>query len=278
MEYQKVQFDPGAVVEASDGRVGTVDEVVVRPETGELVYLVVRRGWSDERLVLAAEMVEQAQATDRMRVRLRVTRDEALRRGRDVPKEALVARADGDTLRIPIAEERLRAGTRAVDHGELRIHRSVIAREESIQQSLTRDDVSVERVTIDRFVDAPPAVRTEGDILIVPVLEEVLVVEKRLKLKEELRISTRQVVEQQEVRELVRSERVELEDSTARGVKIVDQGIEATANPAPATPITRKSTRYGDLAKGGTPTQTGATGDRTGKAKRSTGTGSGRKG
>lgn len=82
--------------------------------------------------------------------------------------------------------------------------------EESIQQSLTRDDVSVERVTIDRYVDAPPAVRTEGDILIVPVLEEVLVVEKRLKLKEELCISNRQVVEQQEVRELVRSERVAL--------------------------------------------------------------------
>ncbi len=87
MEPREVPFDPGAVVEASDGRVGTVDEVVVRPETGELVYLVVRRGWSDERLVLAAELVEQAQETDRMRVRLRVTRDEALRRGRDVPKD-----------------------------------------------------------------------------------------------------------------------------------------------------------------------------------------------
>ena len=58
MDPHSMQFDPGAAVEASDGRVGTVDEVVVRPETGALAYLVVRRGWADERLVLPAELVE----------------------------------------------------------------------------------------------------------------------------------------------------------------------------------------------------------------------------
>jgi stress response protein YsnF len=40
-------------------------------------------------------------------------------------------------------------------------------------------------------VDQPPALREEGDVLIVPVLEEVVVVEKRLVLKEELRIRRR---------------------------------------------------------------------------------------
>ena len=271
MDPHNVQFDPGAAVEASDGRVGTVDEVVVRPETGALAYLVVRRGWADERLVLPAELVE-AEATeateatpDRTRVRLRVTRDEAFRRGREVPQEALVARAEGDILRIPIAEERLRAGTRAIDLGELRIHRHVEQQEETVRQAVTRDDVTVERVSIDRYIDAPPAVRTEGDTLIVPVLEEVLVVEKRLKLKEELRIRTRQAVEEAEVREMVRRERVELEDASARGVEIVDRRKERTkrsgdassaasagAQPSPATPPTppaRKATRYGAMGR-----------------------------
>ena len=36
---------------------------------------------------------------------------------------------------------------------------------------------------IDQFVDAAPQVRTEGDVTIIPVVEEVLVVEKRLVLK-----------------------------------------------------------------------------------------------
>lgn len=268
MDPHSMQFDPGAAVEASDGRVGTVDEVVVRPETGALAYLVVRRGWADERLVLPAELVEDeaTEATpDRTRVRLRVTRDEAFRRGREVPQEALVARAEGDILRIPLAEERLRAGTRAIDLGELRIHRHVEQQEETVRQAVTRDDVTVERVSIDRYIDAPPAVRTEGDTLIVPVLEEVLMVEKRLKLKEELRIRTRQAVEEAEVREMVRRERVELEDASARGVEIVDRRKERTkrsgdassaasagAQPSPATPPTppaRKATRYGALGR-----------------------------
>src|SRR5687767_11834502 len=106
MNPQEVPFDPGAVVEASDGRIGTVDEVVVRPETGALAYVVVRRGWTDERLVLAGDLIQQEVKPNRARVRLRATRDEVLRRGREVPEEALVARADGNALRIPIAEER----------------------------------------------------------------------------------------------------------------------------------------------------------------------------
>jgi stress response protein YsnF len=37
-------------------------------------------------------------------------------------------------------------------------------------------------------VTQAPEIREEGDVLIVPILEEIMVVEKRLVLKEELRI------------------------------------------------------------------------------------------
>jgi stress response protein YsnF len=40
------------------------------------------------------------------------------------------------------------------------------------------------------MIDGPVGIRQEGDTMIVPILEEVLVVEKRLMLKEELRITT----------------------------------------------------------------------------------------
>jgi stress response protein YsnF len=60
--------------------------------------------------------------------------------------------------------------------------------EEMTQASLERETVEVTRVPVDRVVDEAPAIRTENDVTIVPVLEEVLVVEKRLVLKEELHI------------------------------------------------------------------------------------------
>jgi stress response protein YsnF len=48
--------------------------------------------------------------------------------------------------------------------------------------------VEVERVPIGRVIDAVPAVKDEGDLLVVPVVEETVVVERRLVLKEELHI------------------------------------------------------------------------------------------
>ena len=48
--------------------------------------------------------------------------------------------------------------------------------------------VEIERSPIGRQVDAMPAVREEGDTIVVPIVEEVLVIERRLFLKEEVRI------------------------------------------------------------------------------------------
>jgi len=65
------------------------------------------------------------------------------------------------------------------------------SREISLDQQLFGDEVAVERVAINRIVDQVPETRQEGDVLIIPVLEEVLTVQKRLLLKEEVRIQRR---------------------------------------------------------------------------------------
>lgn len=57
--------------------------------------------------------------------------------------------------------------------------------------SLLREDCEVERVTVQRYVDKPEEIRMDGDTLIVPLMEEVLVVEKRLMVREELHIKRR---------------------------------------------------------------------------------------
>ncbi len=233
MNVDEMPIRAGTAVEATDGRLGTVDEVIVRPETGELAYLVVRRGWSGQRLNVGAQLVDGFDESGA--VRLRATRDEAERAGGDVPADALLARADGQEIRIPILEERLIPATRPVDIGELRILKHVDHMEESVRQPVTRDDVTVERVPINRPLDAPVASRTEGEWLVIPVMEEVLVVQKRLMLKEELRIRRQQVVEEQVVRETVRRERLVVEDATRHGVHVLP-GTSGTAGTPPVAP------------------------------------------
>jgi uncharacterized protein (TIGR02271 family) len=95
---------------------------------------------------------------------------------------------EGEEL-IPLAEERLRVEKREVERGRVVVRKRVETREELAEAVLQREELSVERVPLGVPVDAPPPVREEGDVLIVPVLEEQLVVQTRLVLKEELRIT-----------------------------------------------------------------------------------------
>ncbi|WP_200305213.1 YsnF/AvaK domain-containing protein [Paracraurococcus ruber] len=91
---------------------------------------------------------------------------------------------------IPLVEERLAVARRAVETGRVRIHLSTATEDALVQETLRGERMEVERVTLGLEVATAPAVREEEDgaVLVVPVLEEILVVERRLVLKEELRI------------------------------------------------------------------------------------------
>jgi uncharacterized protein (TIGR02271 family) len=92
---------------------------------------------------------------------------------------------------IPLAEERLRVEKREVERGRVVVRKRVETREALAEAVLQREELGVERVPLGVPVDAPPPVREEGDVLIVPVVEEQLVVRTRLILKEELRVTRR---------------------------------------------------------------------------------------
>jgi len=65
-------------------------------------------------------------------------------------------------------------------------------------------------VPVGRVVAEAPGVRDEGDELVVPVLEEVLVVQKQLFLREELRISRRRTESRGRRQVTIRSEEAEI--------------------------------------------------------------------
>jgi stress response protein YsnF len=70
---------------------------------------------------------------------------------------------------------------------------------------------------VNREITTAPEVRTENGVTIVPVIEEVLVVEKRLVLKEELHIRRQTRTEEVEVPVELRKERVEVERMPGEG-------------------------------------------------------------
>lgn len=119
----------------------------------------------------------------------------------------------GGEVRVPLLEERLEFRTREIDLGDIRIHKTVEATEEVRSGPLTREDVQVERIRVDRPVDAPEERRQEGDWLIIPIMEEVFIVQKQLMVAEEIRIRKQPVTEEHEVREIIRRERATVEDT-----------------------------------------------------------------
>jgi uncharacterized protein (TIGR02271 family) len=112
---------------------------------------------------------------------------------------------------IPVVEEILEVRRHRVETGKVRITKVVHERDEEVSTPRVREEVTIERVTLNRLVDAPVATRQEGDTLIIPVLEEVVVMEKRLMVKEELRITKRRIEEQASQRVTLRREEVMVE-------------------------------------------------------------------
>jgi uncharacterized protein (TIGR02271 family) len=94
---------------------------------------------------------------------------------------------------VPVLQEVLDVHTTPVETGRVRIRKIVQEHEELVDPPLWRDEVVIERVPMNQVVEGPIAARSEDETLIIPVLEEVLVLEKRLLLNEEVRITTRRV-------------------------------------------------------------------------------------
>lgn len=127
-----------------------------------------------------------------------------------VARSALIRKPDGSYF-LPIAPAELNQATEAVAvmpvvREEIKIEKTPVESERVIVRvvptkhrqlvdvPLVQEQIEVERVPMNRFVEHPVPVREEGQVTIIPVMEEVLVVEKRLRVKEEIRLIRRKSV------------------------------------------------------------------------------------
>ena len=93
---------------------------------------------------------------------------------------------------LPLVEENLLVGKRRVETGRVRVSVNTEIQEQIVRETLRSERTELERVAVGRELapgEPAPAMRQEPDgTVVVPVLEEVLVVERRLVLKEEIRM------------------------------------------------------------------------------------------
>lgn len=104
------------------------------------------------------------------------------------PDQPIPPTASSETEVVALAEEEVRLGKRMVTTGKVRVRTVVDIETELAKATLDGETVEVTRTPVDRIVDQAPGIRVEDDVTIIPVMEEVLIVEKRLVLKEEVRI------------------------------------------------------------------------------------------
>jgi uncharacterized protein (TIGR02271 family) len=150
----------GTVVPASQYASGDASQVLVQLEGGQQV------------LVPAATLIRQQDGSYYVPLSLAELK----------PYRGGCGSDNDNALVVPVIAEELEVQKRVVETGKVRITKAVHEREAVVDEPLFSEEVEVERVPIQRVVDKPVPVRYEADTVVVSILEEVLVVEKRLML------------------------------------------------------------------------------------------------
>lgn len=117
-------------------------------------------------------------------------------------------------LSVPLAREDLVARPSAEQVGTVRLRKSVETEERAVAVPVSHDEVIVEHIPPDQ-VDASASLGANE--LLIPIMEEQLVVQKRMVVKEYVRVRKRQVVEQRQVREPVRREVLGVQEQRSAG-------------------------------------------------------------
>ena len=113
--------------------------------------------------------------------------------------------------RIPIVEERARIEKTMVERGVVSITTSVKESEELIEDALRHQEVDIQHVSIDSEVDSIPRIRQDGDVIVIPIVEERAVIVKRLFLVEELHVRVNTVQETVQIPVTLQSTEVSVE-------------------------------------------------------------------
>ena len=118
---------------------------------------------------------------------------------------------------VPLVRERLRIGRKRVRTGRVSVKTRTVSDTVEVDEPVTADHITIERVRVGEFVDEPLAPRVEGDVLVIPVMEEVVITFRRLRLVEEVRIRRRVVSRRHRESVTLRRQKIRIERSPEPG-------------------------------------------------------------
>jgi len=93
-----------------------------------------------------------------------------------------------DRVVLPLLAEKIAVSKRRVATGRVRVAKTTRQYDHLVDELLAHEKVEIERIAIGEPVEEMPPVREEGNTIVIPVVEEIVVVERRLVLKEEIRV------------------------------------------------------------------------------------------
>lgn len=117
---------------------------------------------------------------------------------------------EDQSLRIPLLEEGIQVAKQGVDGDSVTVETLTDETVEWVRETVLNENVSIERVPVGREVDDPPRVREENGVTIIPVVREVLRIQKQLMLVEELHIRREQSAQKIEKPVTLRSMRANI--------------------------------------------------------------------
>ncbi|HEY1403885.1 MAG TPA: YsnF/AvaK domain-containing protein [Pyrinomonadaceae bacterium] len=206
-----------AIVTDRDGLRGRIDTAVPQAREGGRPEVLVHLEGGRQAFVPVDELVLQDDGSFTLPYSLsELARPQPGRRevAGDAGDETIVTSnrtREEERIVMPVVAETLDVQKRKVETGGVRIKKIVHEREEVVDEPLMREEVQVKRVPINRVVDAPVPVRHVGNTMIISLLEEVVVVEKRLMLKEELHITKGEIETYKPQRVTLRTEEAVVE-------------------------------------------------------------------
>lgn len=176
------------------------------PEDGQLDH---SEPWTSLRLPSGHELLVPTETLE--------VRDEEFYLPVGLEDLGLELKASPETVVIPVIADELEITRHTVETEKVTVRTTLELHDALVQDSLRSDTVEVERVKVGREVGGPQPVRQEGDVTIIPVVEEVLVVQKRFVLKEEVRVRRRRVDQPHQETVKVRRQKVEIVREPANG-------------------------------------------------------------
>jgi len=103
-------------------------------------------------------------------------------------QQSAPANAESAGIVVPVLEEDVIAGAKPVKTGAVRVEKHVEKRVRKIETPLLHENVEIRRVPVNRVVTEIPGIHKQGETIVIPVVEEEMVISKRLVVREEIHL------------------------------------------------------------------------------------------